>query len=511
MKKIITLFFSITAVMFVMALYIFTLRGVAGNPVTSDIKNNLDQATKPLELSPERGRYALIMALVNTGRFDLGPGLADAVYPDVGWHQGRFYILFAPGISLMALPLYILGAKYGLAQVASFFLSSLFATGSAVVLFKISRYMFKLPVWASVFSSVAFSFGSISWAYAVTLYQHQATTFFILSGIYAVWKYAQKSGFSWLYSLYVWLAYALAISVDYPNIALMAPVIVYLGLTSFSLDQTVRNIKLSFRPVVVATSAIFIAITLLHGYYNKTQFGGWTKISGGLIDYKTIKESNLLASASGDLVIKSIEKKINPTKFFTEQKFPFGFYTLTVSDDRGLVLYSPLFVLGLLGILARLRRLELFSSVMIANVMVVVFLYSSWGDPWGGWAYGPRYLIPVFGLLSPFVAAWISDGKFLKKLLALVLFIYSSAVALLGALTTNTIPPTPEAIYLHTQYNFVKNIPFIAANRSSSFMYNTFINNYMNLTNYFLIILGVVVVLAILILFVVPLFTKHDH
>lgn len=58
---------SIVIVGFV--LYIATIRGIAGNPKGPDIKGTLDQATMPLELSPERGRYVLVMSLAEDRSF----------------------------------------------------------------------------------------------------------------------------------------------------------------------------------------------------------------------------------------------------------------------------------------------------------------------------------------------------------------------------------------------------------------------------------------------------------
>lgn len=117
MKDIIT-----TILIFIVSLVLFavTLRGIPGNPTGSMVKNNLDQVSKPLELSPERGRYLLLMSLAENNSFSLNKTLADAAYPDIGWYQGKFYIFFAPGVSIIALPMYILGKSYGLAQVFSF-------------------------------------------------------------------------------------------------------------------------------------------------------------------------------------------------------------------------------------------------------------------------------------------------------------------------------------------------------------------------------------------------------
>src|SRR3989338_9909632 len=139
-----------------MFLFILTVRGIYGNPTGKMFKNNLDQASKPFELSPERGRYLLVLSLGENGSFSLNKEYADAAYPDVGYRDGRFYIFFAPGVSIVALPFYWLGKHFNLAQVATYLTISVFTTFTLLFLYKICRRIFQLPIWASLFASLIF-------------------------------------------------------------------------------------------------------------------------------------------------------------------------------------------------------------------------------------------------------------------------------------------------------------------------------------------------------------------
>ena len=127
------------------------MHGVPGNPGPALIKDNLDQATKPFELSPERGRYAHVVALAETGHYELSQEWANAVYPDVGYVNGKFYSFFAPGISYMAAPFYLLGKNYDLAQVFTFGFVSLMSILAMIFLYKIAREILLFPVWVSLF------------------------------------------------------------------------------------------------------------------------------------------------------------------------------------------------------------------------------------------------------------------------------------------------------------------------------------------------------------------------
>lgn len=487
-------------------LYILTVRGIYGNPLGSSIKNKLDQATQPFELSPERGRFLLTLSLAEDKSFALSQKLADAAYPDVGYYKGRFYIFFPPGISLLALPLYKIGKNFNLSQVFSFFSISIFAVFTLLFLYKTAKEIFKLPVWISFLIPIIFAFGSTSWSYAITLYQHLVTAFLIVSSFYAVWKYAQRGKLSWIWALFVWFAYGFAILIDYPNAFLMLPVMIYFFFSAFKVSENRKIISVGFRLSLIFTSIFFLVITGLHLYYNQVNFGNWKTVSGSLVGYKKIKEAKInTKNQQGQSQISTLQSEKEPVAFFHEESTPKGFSILLFSRDRGLFLYSPIFLLAILGILAIRKKINLEIAILLGIIGVNLFLYSSWGDPWGGWAYGPRYLIPSMAILSIFIGFWLNETKhkIISKILTFVLFAYSCAIALLGALTTNQVPPKIEADYLHMQYNFLLNFHYLVDDRSGSFMFNHFASHYMNLTMYFSIIFYSLLFVVFVLLFIV--------
>lgn len=493
-------------------LYIAVLRGIPGNAPGYLIKNNLDQATKPLELSPERGRYILVLSLANNHRFNLSKELAEAAFPDVGYIDGRFYVYFAPGISLLATPLYMLGAQYNLGQIAAFSVISLFALLNIVVLYRICRDIFKLSIGPSLLAPFIFSFGSIALSYANTLYQHHVTAFFITSSLYAVWKYRQEQKHSWLWALYVWTCYALAIGIDYPNGVLMLPVMIYLAFSTFPVKQTEKKVTVSIRLAGILTCISFVLITALHGYYNYVNFGSPTKLSGSIIGYGQYLETKEEGTRKGEQLLKKLQDSKNVSGFFKEENIPFSPYTLLISMDRGIFLYAPIYILAVFGIFSVLRKLNGELNAMLGTIGAHFFLYSSWGDPWGGWAFGPRYMIPSLAVLSIFIGIWLHKyGKHLwAKLLTLILFTYSSAIAFMGAVTTNAVPPKVEADFLKMKYNFLHNYDYLMNGRSSSFVFNEYFSHIMSLQQFYTILFVTAVGVCYVLLFIVPLFYKHE-
>lgn len=492
---------------FSLILYALTVRGIYGNPTGKMVKNNLDQSTKPLELSPERGRYLLTLSLAENRSFSLSKEYADAAYPDVGYYKGKFYIFFAPGVSILSLPFYWIGKYFNIAQTATFFTVSVFAAMTLLFLYKICRDIYNLPIWSSLFASLVYGFGSTSWSYANTLYQHHITTFCIIATFYAAWQYKQKKSGSWLWALFAWFNYALAIGVDYPNAVLMMPVLVYFFFSSFRVHVKEQKTSITFRLNFVATSILFIIICLVHGYFNYTHFGGWTKVSNGILGYKQIQELKIFNKKDPEKIIAQLEKNKVPIRFFREDNLPRGIGILLAGVDKGILLFSPIFIIAILGIFISLPYITFETGTMFASIIVNIFLYGSFGDPWGGWAFGPRYLIPSMSFLSVFIAIWLSKTKFqiLGKILAFILFGISSAIALLGALTTNALPPKPEADFLKMKYNFLLNWDYLTDNRSSSFIYNTFLNYKVSLIYYFIYIFFSVMIAVYITLFILPM------
>lgn len=499
--------------LFSIILYVLTLRGVYGNPTGGMIKNNLDQATKPLELSPERGRYILVLSLGENGSLSLNQELGEAAYPDVGYRKGKFYIFFAPGVSILALPFYWIGKQFNIAQTASFFMISLFASLTLIFLYKICRNILNLPIWASLLPAIVFGFGSTSWSYANTLYQHHITAFCIVATLYAAWKYRQKLKHSWIWALFAWFNYALAIGVDYPNVILMVPVMLYFFFAACKIYTKNSKTRILFRISFFVTSIVFIVISLIHGYYNNKHYGGWTKVSSTVVGYKKIQGLKVLNEKDPEKVIEKLEKDKVAISFFKEDNLPRGLAILLFAVDKGIFLFSPIFFLAILGIYLSLGAITFEVAVMLATILVNLFVYSSFGDPWGGWAYGPRYLIPSMAFLSIFIAVWLAKTRFqiIGRMLALILLAISSGIALLGAITTNAVPPKIEADYLKMKYNFLLNWDFLIENRSSSFIYNTFLSDKISLMQYYVYIFFAVITASYLILFVLPLIKDFNN
>jgi hypothetical protein len=154
-----------------------------------------------------------------------------------------------------------------------------------------------------------------------------------------------------------------------------------------------------------------------------------------------------------------------------------GLNVLLIGKERGYLFYYPVLILSVLGIISLVRSLDKrFAIYGITSISLIISMYSMFGDPWGGWAFGARYLIPANALLSVFLG--VAIAKFAKNILFSLAFISLSAISIyvntIGTLTTSAIPPKGEAEALPnpTPYTIEYNKKLIAQNQSSSLVYN---------------------------------------
>src|SRR3990167_10895887 len=103
------------------------LRGIRGNPTSEDLNYQYWKDEGPLELSPDRGKYALTYSIVEDKSFKFSLPVARFATPDLGYVNGQYVSLFAPGVSFITIPGYILGKSFGAAQVGPFAIIALFA------------------------------------------------------------------------------------------------------------------------------------------------------------------------------------------------------------------------------------------------------------------------------------------------------------------------------------------------------------------------------------------------
>lgn len=477
-------------------------RAFAGNLDLEHLIMVRDSNTVPSELT----RYALLYSLAEDHSFQLSIDAASLALPDLGYYDGNFVSLFAPGLSLIATPGYIIGKFLGGSQVGAFGVIGLFAILNFVLIRAISKKLY-VDDWIANICALTFIFATNAFSYGVSFYQHHISTFLILIAVYAL--IALKPVYALLIT---WVACVIAVMVDYPNFFIMFPIGVYalskIISVKYQEDEEAFHINVNFLRVLTVLIA-FIPI-MVFGIINHESYGSPFSLAGTVtqvksFDYEGLKDHP--ESANFDAIGEKTDSDRSAVGFFMTRDMLRGAAILFISPDRGIVYYTPIMILGLFGFFILYKKPENIgiTNLFLAIVLMNVILYSMWGDPWGGWAFGPRYLIPSFAIISIVLGAVVQ--RFYKNAFFVILFVglfaYSSFVSTVGALTTNIVPPQVEVLELEARtgvvqkYTYARNIDMLNLDDAKSIFFVHFAKQYLSAWEYFAIIYALILLVSL--------------
>lgn len=123
---------------------------------------------------------------------------------------------------------------------------------------------------------------------------------------------------------------------------------------------------------------------------------------------------------AGAIAIYNAARFDSPTNFGYSSAaltvaMPLNVMGLLISPGKGLVFYSPLVVLGALG-LGRLWREDRPLAATLIVLFLTIVAFSGASTYWGDEVWGPRYIVPVaWALLVPI--AWWADSQLRRRVL----------------------------------------------------------------------------------------------
>jgi hypothetical protein len=122
-----------------------------------------------------------------------------------------------------------------------------------------------------------------------------------------------------------------------------------------------------------------------------------------------------------------------------DHPFATGVVDLLASGRGGLFVYSPLLLLAVPGTMLLARRDRALASGVWLSIAAALGLYASFFSPFGGDAWGPRYLVPNAALLavpaSIALATWLASGG-ARRVAAAAVLAFSVAVQVPPALVS---------------------------------------------------------------------------
>lgn len=462
---------------------------------SSTIATNEDLHTSllsPFELSTSSSRYALTKSVVDNHTFFLSYSLARFSAPDLVFYHGKFISIFTPGVSFIGIPLYYLGHIIGQPQLFTFFTTDIFAFLNLLLIARLS-HMFGARGYICYLCGFVFLFGTNALGFSQTFTQHHVSSvLLLLSILLAIGKPTTKS------AIIMGFLFSTALLIDIPNGIFMLPSLLY-GLYLAVAKKPFANLaRIPFAFLIGSLPCL-----LIFGYYNVSTTASPVKI-GQLLGRTDFFRSSLSVQNPAEYKHTEIPQgiQIGPIPFEVHNPIP-GAYILLLSNQRSWIYYSPVILLGFIGLLLSLRHpaTKSISLLCLSIVACNIFLYATFDDPWGGWAFGPRYLIPSAAILAGGLGMFFTYAKRHAVLLFLFLslFTYSSYVSSLGALTTNAVPPRFAAIYLNPPlaYTYAFNQSFIAKNLSSNLLYNTLFFRYISEQTYLLLLTSITIVIAV--------------
>lgn len=502
---------------FCVSILTLSIRGLYGNPSSEEINDPEWKDQGPLELSPDRGRFALTYSIVEDKSVHFSVPIAKFATPDLGYKDGKYVSLFAPGVSFIVSPGYIVGKFFGLSQIGTFAIISLFAIVNVLLIRAIAIRLGANSLAASI-SALIFIFATPAFSYAVTLYQHHISTFLILLSIYILLKWKKI----WPLAI-VWFLCATSIVIDYPNLFLMLPIGVYALGRIFNIEKTEKTFNVKIKLLSIATLVSIVFPLMFFLWFNKISYNNPFQFSGTVASVKAIDEEGKPASPKG-VNASDIDRFLNPEKqqkssikFFETRELLSLMYIHLIGLDRGTLVFTPIILFGLAGIPVLYRKEQKKLALLLSIIGLNVLLYSMFGA--GGWAFGSRYLIPSYSIMAILIAIALTKWKTktLFFLFFIPILIYSVSVNSLGAITTSRNPPKVEAIPLekitgrHEKYTFTRNLDYLRSNRSKSFIYKEFASNYLDAEQYYFVVTIPILMLIILMAFYLNISSKNKR
>lgn len=321
--------------------------------------------------------------------FELGDGVGNprhgnlAVGPD-----GRRFSVYNPGQIVLFVPSVIAGswlapslglAPHYAAELLASFLGVMVHLLTGLVVFVAARTIGR-PHPAALLCAAAFVFATFNLPSARDGYEHTYEALALIGALAIAWKARHQPETS-------------------TGLAAAAGTILGLGIlfrttTLLGLPALLMTLPSQRgRGVAVAALLPFLAVI---GIYNTARLG--SPFDTGYVEAWQTANAELATSTG-----------------FSLWDIPTNAMALWLSPGKGLLVFSPVLLLALLGIWRRARALPVEVAGVLMTCLAYTCLYGA-NFAWHGsaWCWGPRYLAPLPPLLAPFLPG-PSDPRRLRR------------------------------------------------------------------------------------------------
>jgi hypothetical protein len=280
-----------------------------------------------------------------------------------GFSLATIWSPYGIGVSLLAVPPYILSLVTGHFGVLVSFINPLVTATCVVLIYKIARALAWTPAQGLV-ASLAFALPSIAVWYSLELLSEPEVTLCILLIVLEMVRWRQGKD-----SAPLILGLALAAAIQFRSDSVFTVGVAFLALPLFISSQELFSKRSLVRmvPPVIASVAFLL-------WYNEIRFGSLLVFGYGPNDRY---DTPLLHGLNG----------------------------LLFSPGGGLFIYNPLTALGIVGVALiffgpKVERDRAFGLLVLLLIVPRTLFFAKWHYWWGGSIWGPRFLLPVVALLS---------------------------------------------------------------------------------------------------------------
>jgi hypothetical protein len=321
-----------------------------------------------LEVVDTSYSLATAQAIVHHGRLDIPDG---GVYT-LKAANGKNYSKYGIGLSLYLIPWVVTGdvisrlAHLPVGAVTGFLLSFANIPFALLSLLLFARLLQLLEVTgvSAWLLPLALGLGSMAWRYAVYDFSEEIQMCLLLLALWGVLRGTSKA------IVAAGTGFAALFLVKLLYVAFLPLFLCYLLTRAGNLRARIRRSALFTLPFVIAACAV--------GWLNVVRFG------------------NAFESGYGNEALRFF-----PSQLWRTVPLLLG------SLDKGLFIFCPILILGLLGWkeFIQINRAEavLFAALIVGNLI----LTGAWHSWEGGWSWGPRFLVPLIPLWLLPAAFWL--------------------------------------------------------------------------------------------------------
>ena len=375
--------------------------------------------TGVIQSSDGLAMFATTESIVRRGEVDMNQLLWMDLQQGSYGPDGELYSRKGLGMTLLALPLVWLARLWpliGLTQ-AALLLNPLLTAWTGGLLYRTGRRL-KWTRTVSIATALVYGLATLAWPYTQTFFSDPMSAWGLFAAFYGLLGFRQTGLKRYLFAGgMAWgLAY-LSRAINLISLPLFLFLLVVIIQRSLHVGWRTRPL-FTLRRLVVRNWRAFASFCI------PVIIAGLLSLWWNWLRYGNIWESGYIETESFSANLLT------------------GVFGLLIGPARGLIWYSPILVLALIGAWWFWRNRPWILGFVIALTVLYTLVYGKWYMWHGGFSWGPRFmvvLLPFLALLTGPVFIWIATrrtgaSKWIAAMVVALLFFLSVAVQWLGML-----------------------------------------------------------------------------